>query len=74
MLGDRKYGHRETPEGLRGLLGGGRLPLHLHMRRVVLRDWEGKGKDLVVEAPLPQYFADTLNKLGINLKEALSSR
>ena len=68
ILGDGKYGKRGTPEALRGILGDGPKPLHLHMQRVVLRSWNGQGRDLTIEAPLPPHFSETLRRLGIELR------
>ncbi|KAJ3016708.1 hypothetical protein HKX48_003912 [Thoreauomyces humboldtii] len=64
ILGDYKYG-QGCPKGLRGYLDGSRVPMHLHMRKLTVRDWYGPGSDLVVTAPIPPHMEKTLHQLDI---------
>ena len=67
VLGDEKYGVG-VPEGYREYLSTNKLPLHLHLHKVCLKDWHGKGKDLVVTCPPPAHLKDTVFKVsGVKL-------
>ena len=43
------------------------IPLHLHLGRICLRRFHGKGKDLVIHAPFRPYFLGTADCLDINI-------
>ncbi|KAK3737520.1 hypothetical protein QZH41_010633 [Actinostola sp. cb2023] len=47
----------------------GLIPLHLHARELVLPGLNN-GKDLVITAPAPHFFEDTLNKLKLHPKRS----
>jgi len=61
ILGDTKYGNG-VPESYQALLQS-KVPLHLHLAQVVIRNWKGKGKDLVINSPTPPHFKDSVRKL-----------
>lgn len=68
ILGDTKYSKHENwnlahklggtlkPEVIKNLV----LKLHLHCKSILLKDYLGQGKDLVVEAPIPKHWVDTM--------------
>ncbi|KAI4890164.1 hypothetical protein NFI96_033010, partial [Prochilodus magdalenae] len=79
ILGDHKYAHwnklapQKLPEGVLRRLGLEQsktryLPLHLHVRQIVVPGVKGHG-DLIVSCPLPKYFITTLKRLQISLPE-----
>ena len=43
------------------------IPLHLHLGRICLPRFHGKGKDLVIHAPFRPYFLGTADCLDINI-------
>ncbi|TPX55309.1 hypothetical protein PhCBS80983_g05422 [Powellomyces hirtus] len=67
ILGDYKYGPG-CPKSLRGVTPDPkRMPLHLHMRDLTLRDWYGAGADLHVTAPLPTHMDKLMQKLNMKI-------
>ena len=50
IVGDIKYGRGQVAPG----------PLHLHSRKVILKDYPEPGKRLVIEAPPPSHFVRTM--------------
>ncbi|XP_063232792.1 mitochondrial mRNA pseudouridine synthase RPUSD3-like [Bacillus rossius redtenbacheri] len=52
------------------------VPAHLHLHQLTLIGFQGKGKDLVLEAPVPEVFRQTCDWLGLELPgdEDLQSR
>jgi len=62
ILGDTKYGPG-VPEGYRDFLGRDEIPMHLHLHKILLKNWKGKGKDLTVTCPPPAYMRDTVFKV-----------
>ncbi|TPX69236.1 hypothetical protein SpCBS45565_g02495 [Spizellomyces sp. 'palustris'] len=65
ILGDYKYGAGCPKSFARFVSDPRRVPLHLHMRSVILKDWYGTGADLEVKAPLPSHMKKTLQSLRI---------
>lgn len=51
------------PQGYREFLGRDEIPLHLHLQKILLKNWKGKGKDLEVTCPPPPYMKDTVFKV-----------
>ena len=49
------------------------IPLHLHLGRICLPGFNGKGKDLIVHAPFRPYFLGTADCLGIKMSEELQN-
>lgn len=45
----------------------GLIPLHLHSRQLTLPKLY-HGKDIIIKAPLPEYFEETLQKLNLHPK------
>ncbi|XP_032220494.1 pseudouridylate synthase RPUSD4, mitochondrial [Nematostella vectensis] len=45
----------------------GQIPLHLHSHQLVLPKYH-TGSDLVISAPLPKYYLDTLSRLNLHPK------
>lgn len=43
------------------------IPLHLHARQLTLPNFY-KGRNIIIKAPLPDYFAETLHKLKLHPK------
>ena len=43
------------------------IPLHLHARRLTLPKLY-KGRDIIIKAPLPEYFKETLHMLHLHPK------
>lgn len=43
------------------------IPLHLHARQLTLPKLY-HGKDIIIKAPLPKYFEETLQKLNLHPK------
>ena len=43
------------------------VPLHLHARQMTLPKFD-EGKDIVIKAPPPEYFQETLEKLRLHPK------
>ncbi|KAJ3179273.1 hypothetical protein HDU85_004966 [Gaertneriomyces sp. JEL0708] len=60
ILGDYKYG---CPKNFKG--NTHRLPLHLHLQSITLKDWYGAGADLHVSAPLPPHMTNALEELKL---------
>lgn len=44
------------------------IPLHLHSRQLILPQFD-KGKDIIISAPPPEYFQETLEKLSLHPKK-----
>lgn len=44
------------------------IPLHLHARQLTLPEFD-HGKDIVITAPTPEYFQETLEKLKLHPKK-----
>ena len=44
------------------------IPLHLHARQLILPQFD-KGKDIIISAPPPEYFQETLEKLSLHPKK-----
>ena len=59
ILGDLKYGRGQVAPG----------PLHLHSRKVILKDYPEAGKDLVIKAPPPSHFVRTMLSHPLFLRE-----
>ena len=71
ILGDTKYSKHEN-WNLAHKLGGTFKPqvikelvqkLHLHCKSILLRDYLGQGRDLMVEAPIPQHWVNTMRTI-----------
>lgn len=60
IIGDMKYGARQTLPG----------PLHLHSRKLIIRDYPEPGKFISVVAPLPKHFVATMDKYPLFLRKA----
>ena len=58
IVGDRKYSRHHLAPG----------PLHLHARKLVLKDYPKKGKFLTFQAPLPPHFVRTMNQYPLFLR------
>ena len=57
ILGDSKYG--SAPVTSR------QTPLHLHAKQITVKSYYGMGRDLIVTAPLPNYFTNTIIREGL---------
>ncbi|KAJ3158646.1 hypothetical protein HDU86_002610 [Geranomyces michiganensis] len=69
IFGDYKYGVGCT-RGLRGVSPDPtRVPLHLHLRELTLKNWYGPGADLHVMAPIPSHFRTTMKHLDLKIRE-----
>ncbi|KAJ3169860.1 hypothetical protein HDU88_000500 [Geranomyces variabilis] len=69
IFGDYKYGVGCT-RGLRGVSPDPtRVPLHLHMRELTLKDWYGPGAHLQVTAPIPPHMRTTMKHLDLRLRQ-----
>ena len=51
------------------VLGTRSPPMHLHLGRLTLQDWFGRGRPLVVVAPLPEHMLATGRALGLSARE-----
>ncbi|KAI9207270.1 pseudouridine synthase [Polychytrium aggregatum] len=63
ILGDYKYG-AGCPTSLAGMFKKKSTPMHLHLRRLVIKSWFGVGADLEVTAKPVDHFRQTLERLG----------
>ncbi|KAJ3146602.1 hypothetical protein HDU89_006073 [Geranomyces variabilis] len=69
IFGDYKYGVGCT-RGLRGVSPDPtRVPLHLHMRELTLKDWYGPGAHLQVTAPIPSHMRTTMKHLDLRMRQ-----
>ena len=59
ILGDYKY----FPNQEAG------LKMHLHCYRIQIKHWLGKGKHLLVTAPIPEHFVETMYRVPLKLDE-----
>ncbi|KAJ3045480.1 Mitochondrial RNA pseudouridine synthase rpusd4 [Rhizophlyctis rosea] len=67
IVGDYKYGPG-CPEVLKAMAPQTkRVPMYLHMRAVVIKNWFGEGVDLTVVAPPPSHFVKTAMSIGLKL-------
>ena len=55
--------------GSQAVLGTRTPPMHLHLGRISLQDWFGRGRPLQVTAPLPEHMVSTGRALGLSAKE-----
>ncbi|MEM7616817.1 MAG: RluA family pseudouridine synthase [Pseudomonadota bacterium] len=61
IIGDRKYCANNEPTAINDFAD----KLHLHAYQIIIDDFFGK--TVRIAAPLPEYFLDSLNFLGINI-------
>ncbi|KAJ3178930.1 hypothetical protein HDU87_003197 [Geranomyces variabilis] len=61
IFGDYKYGG-VSPDPTR-------VPLHLHMRELTLKDWYGPGAHLHVTAPIPSHMRTTMKHLDLRMRQ-----
>lgn len=67
---DAARGPKKLPQNLQAALSikPGQeviIPAHLHLRRLILPHYLGKGNDFIIEAPLPSSFQWTCESLGL---------
>jgi hypothetical protein len=72
IYGDYKYGLGVTKQAARQVSNPLQVPLHLHLIYLVIRNWFGEGQDLIVTAPLPQFWKRTLASNG-HMMESIKS-
>ncbi len=72
ILGDYKYGIGCTKTYRHQVSDPLKVPLHLHLYRLVIKNWFGEGNDLKVVSPLPDYWRKTLLSSGHSLEVAKS--
>ncbi|KAJ3332465.1 Mitochondrial RNA pseudouridine synthase rpusd4 [Kappamyces sp. JEL0680] len=70
ILGDFKYGIGCTKQFAHQVSDPLKIPLHLHLRQITLKNWFGDGKDLSVSAPLPGFWQKTLLSSGHDPNDA----
>ena len=64
ILGDFKYGLGVTKQAARQFSNPLKVPLHLHLMYLVIKNWFGEGQDLIVTAPTPEFWRKTLASNG----------
>ena len=65
IIGDYKYG-TGISDRIKGMVPTGKsLPMQLHLARLVVRDYHGPGRDLVLESGLPPHFKRLLGSVGL---------
>lgn len=43
------------------------IPVHLHLSQVLLKNYEKDRTDLILTAPVPDFFSWTCQKLGLSI-------
>ncbi|KAL5040069.1 hypothetical protein BDEG_27798 [Batrachochytrium dendrobatidis JEL423] len=67
IVGDYKYGQGCLKNFKAHVSDWKKVPLHLHLYQLSIKDWFRDGLDLTVSAPLPIYFQKTLTSTGLGL-------
>ncbi|KAJ3281856.1 hypothetical protein HK104_011242 [Borealophlyctis nickersoniae] len=70
VLGDYKYGPG-FPKSMEGMVSRKGIPMHLHMRSLVIKNWYGPGVDLEATAPIPPHFVKTMQSIGLTTDGAV---
>jgi hypothetical protein len=70
ILGDYKYGVGCTKQFAHQVSKPLEVPLHLHLRRIVITNWFGLGKDLTVGAELPTFWRKSIMSSGHCFEDA----
>ncbi|KAI8910451.1 pseudouridine synthase [Gorgonomyces haynaldii] len=66
LLGDQKYASGYTKVILHNYRPKADAPLFLHLSQLQIRDWYGKDKHLIVNAPLNDFWRKLIMSVGMN--------
>ncbi|KAI9104680.1 pseudouridine synthase [Phlyctochytrium arcticum] len=67
IIGDYKYGDSSKKLYVQGIFKDVKhIPLQLHLKTIIVKDWFGAGADLEITAPLPDEMHSVVQKLGLD--------